>query len=78
MARGPLLNSVVVQQPACMWAQPLPFEGVASPLCTLEHKELRRPSEEVAGPLRVLVLASPLAFLFHSLTISERLLYARY
>lgn len=55
----------------------MPFEGVALPLYTLGHKELRRLSEEVAVPLGVLVLASHPAFLFHSLTVSEHLLYAR-
>lgn len=39
----------------------VPVEGVASPVCIVERKELRRPSEEVAMPLGVRVLASPLA-----------------
>lgn len=78
VAQGHLLSSVIMQQKPVCGHEPWSFEGVAaSALYTIGHKELRRPSEEVAVPLRVLVLASPLAFLSSSLTLSEHFLYAR-
>lgn len=78
VAHGQALNATVWWQKPCVWACAfVPVEGVVSPGCAVRPKELRRPSAQVAVPLRPRVLASPLAFPFNSLTFSEHLLCAR-